>query len=65
VHDRAQQGSDNQCLVSLKGGHCSCHTWVHRRLRVEAAFYSAQPPMLPVTVTVSATNSKLSALQVP
>jgi hypothetical protein len=37
---------------------------VCRRLRVEAAFYSARRAVLPVTVTVTATASKLQALQV-
>jgi hypothetical protein len=39
-------------------------TCVHLRLRVEAAFYSAQRPGLPVTVTVTATTDKLPTLRV-
>ena len=53
------------CAWKLHQAHAwSCQPWVHRRLRVEAAFYSAQQPALPITVTVTATNGKLSALQV-
>lgn len=64
LHLRIERGLNVQRLAHLKGTHLLMPSIAHRRLRVEAAFYSAQRPALPVTVTVTATNGKLPSLQV-